>query len=133
MAEAMRCPSCGETERLAGTPVAGDIEVSCQACGHQWLRGSPRCRGCGGGDVVTKLRLMTRHPRGNQLAVVGHRQVPLCPRCDADVVQGGDGRLVPEGYVSRRPSGSAAPRLSTSARCWATPTGRPAACGPSSP
>jgi hypothetical protein len=100
MSGELRCPSCGESERLAGTRADDDIEVTCQTCGHRWLRGSPRCRACGGDEVVTGMRLMTRQPRGNQLAVVGHREVPLCPRCDAEALRDG-GRLVPEGYVSR--------------------------------
>lgn len=109
MSGEMRCPSCGESERLLGARLGGDIEVTCGACDHRWLRGSLRCRLCGGEEVVTRLRLMTRHPRGNQLAVVGHREVPLCPRCDVEAVEGG-GRLVPEGYVSRFLFGRDEPR-----------------------
>lgn len=105
------CPACGETERLSGSPAADDIEVSCQVCGHRWMRGSPRCRACGGEEAVHRLQLMTRHPRGNQLAVVGHREVPLCPRCDAEVLEtAGDSRVVPEGHVSRFVFGRDEPR-----------------------
>jgi hypothetical protein len=86
---------------LSGTPVDDDIEVSCLACGHRWMRGGPVCRTCGGEENVSRLQLMTRQPRGNQLAVVGHRAVSLCPRCDVGALQGGDGRTIPEGYVSK--------------------------------
>lgn len=127
MSGEMRCPSCGESERLAGTRLGSDIEVTCGSCDHRWLRGSPRCRACGGEDVVTRLRLMTRHPRGNQLAVVGHREVPLCPRCDVEVVDEG-GRLVPEGYVSRFLFGVDDPRPVRPTR-HTTPASRPATRG----
>lgn len=109
MIEELRCPACAESEHLTGAEVADDIEVTCGTCGHRWLRGSPRCRTCGGDEVVTRVGLMTRHPRGNQLAVVGHREVPLCPRCDAEALREG-GRLAPEGYVSRFVFGPDAPR-----------------------
>ncbi len=113
------CPACGERERLGGTPREGDIEIRCEVCGSTWLRGSPRCRACGGEESVSRPQLMTRHPRGTLLSVVGRREVLLCPRCDAAVLGSGQasGPPVPEGYVSRFLSGAqperapAAPRL----------------------
>ena len=120
MSEELRCPVCGESERLTGAELADDIEVTCGACGHRWLRGSPRCRACGGDEVVTRVGLMTRHPRGNQLAVVGHREVPLCPRCDAEALREGE-RIVPEGYVSRFVFGRDTPRPTRPAQRGAQP------------
>jgi hypothetical protein len=97
-----RCLACGENERLRGRAVAGDIEVTCETCDAQWLRGAARCNACGRADVVTRPQVMTRHPRGNQLAIVGRRDLPLCPACDADAIAESEAgnRAVPETYVS---------------------------------
>jgi hypothetical protein len=98
----LTCPTCGETEELTGTPGEGDIEISCHTCGTRWARGARRCRGCGGTEQVLARQRMTANPRGNQLAVLGYREIPLCPRCDSDVAeQLSTGRLVPDGYTSR--------------------------------
>jgi hypothetical protein len=46
---------------------------------------------------------MTRYSRGTLLAVVGMREVPLCPACDQDVVSRvvERGQPIPDGYASR--------------------------------
>ncbi len=102
MAQISSCPFCAESERLRGRAVEGDIEVTCESCGARWLRGAPRCGQCGGSEVEVRPQLMTRQPRGNQVAIVARREVPLCPRCDADalVASVSGNRTVPEGYVS---------------------------------
>jgi hypothetical protein len=129
------CPACGEVDKLTGTPTADDIEVTCHACGHRWLRGRPRCRTCGGEDVVRKLQLMTRTPRGNQLAVVGHREVPLCPQCDQDILDvESEGRTLPEGYVSRFVFGPDAQRAKPPATARPQPVRpRPTGSPPATP
>lgn len=101
-----QCPSCGERDRLTGQGVDGEIELACRACGHRWMRGQRRCRGCGGVEQVLARRGMTTYPRGNQLAVVGMRDVPLCPSCDSEALAGlGDDRLLDDSYRSRFVSG----------------------------
>jgi hypothetical protein len=102
LATISQCPACGEDQRLRGRPSGDDIEVTCETCGAQWLRGAPRCNSCGRTDAVTRPQVMTRHPRGNQLAIVGRRQLPLCPDCDADAITESEAgnRPVPETYVS---------------------------------
>jgi hypothetical protein len=97
------CPACGETEALRGRPHDGNIAVTCERCGAEWMRGAPRCRKCGRPDGVELPQRMTRHPRGTLLAVVGVREVPLCVECDAEVVGPAlqHRRPIPEGYVSR--------------------------------
>ncbi len=110
------CPSCGEAEALSGRPVAGDIEISCAVCRTTWLRGDPRCKGCGGTAGVAQRQLMTRTPRGNQLAVVGHREVTLCPSCDEAALAATHASALPESYVSvflfgRRGATPARPRM----------------------
>jgi hypothetical protein len=102
VAEYLRCPSCGEGERLTGTTVNGDIQVTCASCGTTWVRGDTRCKTCGGVEVRTRPQAMSRTPRGNQRSVVGWRQVPLCPRCDHQAITKSEteNRPVPEGYLS---------------------------------
>ena len=96
------CPSCGETESLRGTAVDGDIAVACQTCGATWMRGALTCKSCGGEEILGRPQAMSRNPRGNQLAFVGWREVPLCRTCDADVLTASlpKNQPVPEGYVS---------------------------------
>jgi hypothetical protein len=102
MAAGPQCPSCGETEALRGTPFEDDIAVTCQTCGATWMRGAPKCKTCGGEDIVPRPQAMSRNPRGNQLAFVGWREIPLCRRCDADALSTSlsKNQPVPEGYVS---------------------------------
>jgi hypothetical protein len=80
------CPLCGETEALRGVQVDDDIAVTCQTCGATWMRGAPRCKTCGGEDIVPRPQAMSRTPRGNQLAFVGWREIPLCRTCDAEAL-----------------------------------------------
>lgn len=119
MATISQC-ACGENERLRGRAVGDDIEVTCETCGAQWLRGAARCNACGRADVVTRPQVMTRHPRGNQLAIVGRRDLPLCPACDAGVIAESEAgnRPVPETYVSVFLFGREVPRH---APRWAAP------------
>ncbi len=81
------CPACGESELLHGEPVDGDIQITCGQCAAQWMRGGPRCKGCGRGGGTTVRQLMTTtHPRGTLLSVIGARKVPLCAVCDGEVL-----------------------------------------------
>lgn len=118
MAGAMSCPSCGESEELRGQPRDGDIRVTCLRCQAQWMRGAPRCAGCGGEDIVERPQAMTRHSRGTQLSIIGWRQIPLCRACDADALTASidQNTAVPGDYVSvclygdeRRPAVPARP------------------------
>lgn len=97
------CPTCGETAALTGHPAGTDIEITCEACETRFLRGERQCESCGSSGAVEAEQRMTRHPRGNMLAVVGVRSVPLCPTCDSDVLADAlaERRPVPEAYVSR--------------------------------
>lgn len=103
MTEALECPHCAERESLRGEADGGGVRVHCQSCGATWMRGAPKCRKCGDGYFVTRPQHLARTPCGNQVAVVGQREVTLCPRCDVDVIDP-DNRPnspSPEGYVSR--------------------------------
>ena len=111
MAAVPECPGCGEAEALHGAPVGDDIEITCGSCGLTWLRGARRCASCGGDDIVDLPQVMTRRPRGNQVAIVGRRQVPLCRTCDRAAVDSyfATNRPVAENYASVAVLGSIAP------------------------
>ncbi|MEU6754902.1 hypothetical protein [Streptomyces sp. NPDC046685] len=96
------CTSCGESEELRGEPWEGDIKVTCLTCGAHWMRGAPRCAGCGGTDIVTRPQAKTRHSRGNQLSIIGWDAVPLCRVCDAEALDTSmaQNTAVPGDYVS---------------------------------
>ncbi|MFP8905007.1 hypothetical protein [Streptomyces atacamensis] len=123
MAGIGRCPSCGESEDLRGEPSDGDIKITCLRCAAQWMRGAPRCAGCGGTDIVQRPQVMTRHSRGTQLSIIGWRELPLCRVCDAEALEASitDNLPVPSDYVAvclngredrpeDRPTTSPAPR-----------------------
>lgn len=94
------CPTCGETERISGTPVPGHIQITCGSCNTTWLRGDSRCKGCGATGGIPHRQVMTRTPRGNQVAVVEHREVVVCPACDAAAITAAASAPVPQDYVS---------------------------------
>lgn len=102
MAGVADCPSCGESEELRGEPVDDDIRVTCLRCRAQWMRGGPRCAGCGGTDIVHRPQAMTRHSRGTQLSIIGWRELPLCRVCDAEALQTSiaENVPVPSDYVA---------------------------------
>lgn len=108
MANSLRCPRCGEEERLLGRHDESSggpegIVVECLACRLSWPRGVRPCASCGGTDVVDRPQTMTRTPRGNQLAVIGTRTIRLCARCDVQALQASlaHNQPVPDGYAAR--------------------------------
>ncbi len=82
------CPTCGESDDLAGTSTPVGIELTCGACGKQWLRSEQRvCATCGGDDLQTVPLAIVERSRGTQLSVLGTRPIDLCSVCDADVLR----------------------------------------------
>ncbi|MGC9544392.1 hypothetical protein [Streptomyces sp. UG1] len=132
------CPSCGEAEDLRGEPVNGDIRITCLSCAAQWMRGGVRCAGCGGQDIVHRPQAMTRHSRGTQLSIIGWRELPLCRRCDAEVLETSiaQNTPVPSDYVAaclgaaRKPAVDAAPQPGPPAP---TPPPKPAPAAAATP
>ena len=79
------CPSCGEAEALRGSRRDELIDLSCETCGHAWVRDlTPRCSICGGLDLETVPLAIVERSRGTQLSIVGTRPVDLCYSCDAE-------------------------------------------------
>jgi hypothetical protein len=88
MAIEISCPECGETENLAGSSIAGEIRMSCDACGAGWDRLlAKKCPTCGGEDLQTIPLAIVEKSRGTQLSVVGTRPVHLCTVCDGVVLR----------------------------------------------
>ncbi|WP_375001912.1 hypothetical protein [Aeromicrobium sp. CTD01-1L150] len=79
------CEQCGSTE-ITGRTADAEIELHCQTCGHRWARGARGCASCGGTELLTIPQLITTTPRGNQVSIVGRRQVVVCRDCDCDGV-----------------------------------------------
>ena len=78
------CPSCGESESLRGSRLDDSIALTCERCGHKWLRDlKPVCSQCGGSDMQQVPLAILEKGRGTQLSVVGTRPISLCSQCDA--------------------------------------------------
>lgn len=80
----IKCPACGESERLQGKPVGDRITLSCAVCGAKWERDpTPSCAECGARDLQAVPLAIIEKGRGTQLSVVGTRTIHLCLECDA--------------------------------------------------
>ena len=80
----VRCPSCGEDEALRGRRGTDRIDLTCERCGHSWVRDlTPRCPQCDGTDLQAVPLAILEKGRGTQLSVVGTRPIDLCTQCDA--------------------------------------------------
>lgn len=81
------CPSCGESESLRGSRRDEGIALTCDRCGHEWLRDlKPACPRCGGFDMQRVPLAILEKGRGTQLSVVGTRPIYLCSQCDAAIL-----------------------------------------------
>jgi 5-methylcytosine-specific restriction endonuclease McrA len=88
MLKEIACPSCGETEELAGDRVDSAITMRCDVCGERWERDlTPECQSCGSKDLVTVPHAIVEKSRGTQLSVVGTRLINLCSTCDAESIE----------------------------------------------
>lgn len=80
----IECGQCGETTDLTGRPAGSTIEVSCDRCGHSWLRDTePLCPDCGSRNVRPFKEPMVQRARGTAYSIVGQKTVYLCEICDA--------------------------------------------------
>ena len=84
----IRCPACGEAERLEGRPAGRVIELTCRGCGTTWERDpTSRCPSCGSSDLIEVPKRVVEKVRGDQMSVVGFVRVHLCRSCDAELVE----------------------------------------------
>lgn len=110
------CPRCGGSDDLRGDPVGQGVQVTCDACGYQWLRvpGSS-CDRCGSTDVWKGLRPLLERSRGTQLSITGTVDVTLCRHCDHEVLRNhmersGKSRLIMPDVLPTASGDSDAPR-----------------------
>jgi hypothetical protein len=77
----IRCPRCNETKALRGRRGNDGIVVTCQSCGHEWLRDPDRCPTCGGDLHAFRVPLLQK-ARGTQQSVLGYNVQKRCLTCD---------------------------------------------------
>lgn len=102
MSRQMTCPKCGEDEELTGERTDEGIFISCDSCGTRWARDKPyTCATCGGEDIHIRAQALTQYSRGTQLSIVGFHDIPLCARCDEEMlVIASQNKPVPSQYES---------------------------------
>ena len=78
------CPRCGESERLIGDSIEGEISVNCECCGLTWLRDlQPQCDKCESKDVRPAYEAVVAKSRGTQLSMQSAKLIYLCEHCDS--------------------------------------------------
>ena len=84
MAE-LRCPGCGEDERLRGERRDDVVVVSCERCDTVFDRElTPRCTACGGDELVrSRTNLLEDSGRGDMTTPTGIVDRWLCWSCGA--------------------------------------------------
>jgi ribosomal protein L37E len=79
------CPECGEDDDLRGKRGQDSIAMTCQACGHQWIRLlKPKCLNCGamGEDLLSYRPIpLFAKGRGTMQTPSGQRDSWDCDRC----------------------------------------------------
>ena len=75
------CPLCGEAEQLRGTNDGGQITITCESCGCQWLRDPDVCPKCGNRSMTDRREPLMQKARGTQQSIVGFRIVHECSGC----------------------------------------------------
>lgn len=81
MAIEIRCPQCGEGERLKGERTGRQIFVTCQACDHRWERHSDQCPSCGKRSLIPRRIPLLQKARGTQQSIIGYRMGRDCRSC----------------------------------------------------
>jgi len=82
MAIEIRCPRCGEEERLEPRREGERILISCEACGNDWERHSDSCPRCGSRSLVPMRIPVLQKARGTQQSIIGYRMGKQCNACD---------------------------------------------------
>lgn len=81
------CPSCGEDERLDGSPDGDLILITCEACAATWHRDPERrCPRCRAGNLFPAPVAVIEKSRGTQLSIVSTSTEYLCWHCDRDLI-----------------------------------------------
>lgn len=77
----IRCASCGEVDRLRGTRDGDTIRISCQSCGHEWVRDPDLCPQCGRRSMTDRRVPLFQKARGTQQSIIAYRIARECGSC----------------------------------------------------
>jgi ssDNA-binding Zn-finger/Zn-ribbon topoisomerase 1 len=77
----IRCPECGEAERLKPRREGERIFIGCEACGHRWERHTDRCPRCGRRSLAPRRLPLLQKARGTQQSIIGYRMGKDCTAC----------------------------------------------------
>jgi len=77
----IRCPACGEVDRLRGTRDGDGIKIECQACGHAWKRDPDVCPACGRRSMTDRRVPLIQKARGTQQSIIAYRIARECAHC----------------------------------------------------
>ena len=80
--EKIRCPECGEEDKLRGEKRDGAIWITCEACETAWLRDPDVCPSCGKRSVADQREPLMQKARGTQQSIIGYRILKRCWACD---------------------------------------------------
>lgn len=79
----IECGECGEAADLSGRPSGSTIEITCNRCGHSWMRDTePSCPTCGSRDVRAFKEPLIQRARGTAYSIVGEKTIYLCGLCN---------------------------------------------------
>jgi len=98
----IRCPRCGEDDRLHGERDGDLVVTTCDACSYSWARRpGTSCLSCGSSEIVVVADPLVDRSRGTQLSITGITERILCRTCDDDELarhraRGGGRMLFPE-------------------------------------
>lgn len=81
MREEMRCPECGERERLSASRDGERMLLACDACGHGWERHPDSCPRCWERGLVMRRVPLFQRARGTQQSIIGYRTARECRSC----------------------------------------------------
>jgi len=80
----LKCPSCGEADRIMGTPRGDLIHLFCRSCGKGWDRDPrQRCAYCDSYDLSSTPIPMMSKGRGTMQTPAGERESYRCETCGA--------------------------------------------------
>lgn len=96
------CPACDEDEELRGrTTASGGTRLTCESCGHSWVRDpNKRCGLCGSDDLeAVATQTLEAAGRGEQRTPDGIREAWRCWSCGGRDVTSGHPVPAEEGWL----------------------------------
>jgi hypothetical protein len=75
------CPECGERERHRAQRAEGKPQITCLACGNEWIRDPYDCPECGQRTLKPIRKPLIQKARGTQQSIIGYRIAKECASC----------------------------------------------------